>query len=273
MNTHPGNKYIFCVSPGRSGTHYLHRIFSGLHGVCAVHEPEHQYPEYARLKPRLWDLKHTSFQDNAAERRTVKLAQIRDLMEKTHARIYTETNPLFSTLWHDVILNALHDQDVTVIILRRSAPAVLKSLLDLGWFQTKDGNRWMVTAYSVNSLVQHVKREPEADATDLIIGYLLNVEAYARRIKKLCEARGHSVIELSSSALFRNMDSVHQMLGQCGLIPENAQMETPGSAGQNKQTIREKALNTPIQNCEQRISDYLAACAAAHMEVPELCME
>jgi hypothetical protein len=69
------------------------------------------------------------------------------------------------------------------------------------------------------------------------------------------------------------MDSVRQMLGQCGLLPENEQMVIPGSAGQNKQTIREKDFDTPIESCVQSINDYLAACAAAHMEVPELCME
>ena len=270
MNTPKDNRYIFCVSPGRSGTHYLQHVFSCAPGVCAVHEPEHQYSEYAHLKPRLWDLKNTLLQETAVERRQVKLAQINDLLEKTGAAIYAETNPLFSTLWHDVILEALSDRDVTVIILRRNATAVLKSLLDLDWFRGKDGNRWMVTAYSVNSLVKAPHREKKATAAELIIGYLLNVECYALRIKQRCEERGHRVIELDSQHLFEADNAAEELLIRCDLKLDRNRFDELDMASKNKNTIRDKSLDIPLETCKSSIVQYLASCKENAIALPEL---
>src|SRR4030095_1136048 len=94
--------YIFCASPGRAGTYYLSKLFSRAANVCAVHEPEHQWPAYAALKPHRWDLKNRPLSDSFTERRHLKLSQVSDLMSRSTARVYAETNPLFSTLWHDV---------------------------------------------------------------------------------------------------------------------------------------------------------------------------
>jgi len=270
MKSAMDNRYIFCASPGRSGSHYLQRVFDCATGVCSVHEPEHQYSEYAPLKPGLWDLKNTPFSNTTCERRKIKLAQVHDLLGKSGATIYAETNPLFSTLWHDVVLDALTGQDVTVIILRRNASAVLKSLLDLGWFQGKDGNRWMVTAYSVNSLVNSPVQEKSATAAELIIGYLMNVECYTQRIRQRCEAAGHRVIELNSQQLFEDARSIDELASRCGLVLDRNRLAELDRDSQNKQTLRKKSSDVSIDACKNSIDDYLDLYRRNNMPGPDL---
>jgi hypothetical protein len=270
MNSTDNHRYIFCVSPGRSGSHYLQRVLACAHDICAVHEPEHQYSKYAHLKPGRWDLKNTPFADTADERQRLKLGQINDLLAKTGKTVYAETNPLFSTIWHDVIMDALSGQDVTVIILRRNASAVLKSLLDLGWFQGKDGNRWMVTAWSVNSLVQAPVRERQATPAERIIGHLLNVERYAQRIREQCESRGYRIIELVSENLFSDVRAKRLLAEQCGLSLDPDRLELVERTGRNKQTLRKKAIDTPLEECRHSIEEYLLQCRQQHLKIPEL---
>ena len=270
MRSPAENRYIFCVSPGRSGTHYLQRVFECSEDVCAVHEPEHQYSEYAYLKPRLWDLKNTPFSNTTDERRRVKLQQIHDLLGKSGYATYAETNPMFSTLWHDVILEALSDREVTVIILRRNATAVLKSLLDLGWFQGKDGNRWMVTAYSVNTLVKPHVLEKYASTAEMIIGYLMNVESYAQRIKHRCAAQGHRVIELDSQQLFIDACSIEALARQCGLVLNQERLKELNRTSQNKPSLRRKVFDNPISACKTWIDNYLDIYKRKNISVPYL---
>jgi hypothetical protein len=265
-----GNRYIFCVSPGRSGTHYLQQVFSCAKGVCAVHEPEHQFPEYAHLKPHLWDLRNTPLASTASERRHAKLAQVNGILASTGAGIYAETNPLFSTLWHDVLLDALSDCDLTVIILRRNASAVLKSLLDLGWFQGRDGDRWMVTAYSVNSPLKAPVSEGRASAAELIIGYLLNVESNARLIKRRCEQQGHGVIELYSQQLFEEENAIEMLLSRTGLEPDMERLARLNTESRNKQTISKKSTDTPVEACRAELDHYLDSCRENAIDIPDL---
>ena len=262
-------KYIFCVSPGRSGSHYLSHVLAGVGDICAVHEPEHQFPAYSALRPHLWDLKNRLFLDSFTERRHLKLAQISDLMSRSPSVTYAETNPLFSTLWHDVIFDGFSGQDVIVIILRRSAVKVLKSLLDLGWFHSRDGNDWMVTSYSVNSLTQSLGPENQATAFHLVISHILNVEMHAIRIKARCLELGHKVIELRSDQLFGDQEAVHTMLTQCGLGVDLSLLHDVKSSIRNKLATRNKQFDFPLETCAKELDVYLRRCSSSGISVPE----
>lgn len=262
-------KYIFCVSPGRSGSHYLSRVLASGDDICAVHEPEHQFPAYAALRPQLWDLKNRPFADSFVARRHLKFTQISDLMSRFPASTYAETNPTFSTLWHDVIFDGVAGSELVVIILRRFAARVLKSLLDLGWFHGRDGNAWMVTAYSVNTLTQPVAPENQASPFQLIIGHLLNVELYALRIKARCLKLGYKVIELRSDQLFGDHDAVGSLLTQCGLGAGPDAMLEATSEETNKPTTRNKRFDFPLDECVRELDAYLGHCARADILVPE----
>ena len=261
--------YIFCVSPGRSGTYYLSNVFARAANVCGVHEPEHQWPAYAALRPQRWDLKTRVLSDSFTERRQLKLSQISDLMSRSTAHIYAETNPLFSTLWHDVILDGLSGHELVVIILRRSAVNVLKSLLDLGWFQTRSGHGWMVTSYSVNSLVRPLVPETEATGFQLVISHLLNVEMYALRIKARCLELGYRVIELRSDDVFGGPDTAHRLLAQCGLHAPPLDSNDDTSTHTSKPGARNKQFDIPLDRCAAELDVYLAQCARTGVHVPE----
>jgi len=270
MTLPQADKYLFCVSPGRSGTHYLYHVLSCVHDVCAVHEPEHEYPHYARLKPQLWDLKNRPFSDSLAERRDLKLSQISDLLSNNPASVYAETNPLFSTLWHDTLLGELSGKEIIVVILRRNATEVLKSLLDLGWFNTRDGNDWMVSAYSVNSLIQPLSPEQQSTPFDLLSGYLLNVEMYAQRIKRLCQQHGHTVIELHSNQMFGNHVFIMDLLDQCGLRPDTEKLSAVLKKKKNKPPTKKKSFDVPLEICARELKNYLRRCEDCGIDIPEL---
>jgi len=268
--TAQADKYLFCVSPGRSGTHYLYHILSCVHDVCAVHEPEHEYPRYARLKPQLWDLKNRPFSNSLAERRDLKLSQISDLLSHTPASVYAETNPLFSTLWHDAILGELSKKEIIVVILRRNTSEVLKSLLDLGWFNTRDGNDWMVSAYSVNSLIKPLSPEQQATPFDLVTGYLLNIEMYAQRIAQLCKQQGHKIIELHSNQIFGNRELITDLLDRCGLRPDIKKLNAVIEQRKNKPPSREKSFAVPLEICTGELKNYLKRCEDNGVDIPEI---
>jgi hypothetical protein len=195
-------KFVFCASPGRSGTHYLSQLFNLGTEVCSVHEPEHQYSQFSQLKPYNWNLKQALFGNSYTLRQQLKFKQINDLLDASRAEVYVETNPLFCTLWHDELLKDSSQHDVTVIILRRPVVDILKSILDLGWYSDRNGDEWMVSGYSINSLFVPPMKESVAIPMDRVIGYLFNVALYTQNIIQLCEFHGHKVIDVKSNDLF-----------------------------------------------------------------------
>lgn len=269
MIIHPDKKFIFCVNPGRSGSNYLYRILSCADHVCATHEPEHEYREYSHLTPRLWDLKKRPLPESYARRRQAKLVQINGMMGRTNADVYVETNPLFCSLWQDVILDELHNHEVIILILRRNTSEVLKSLLDLGWFSTRDGNNWMTTAYSVNSLVQPIVTESAATPSDLIISYLLNVEMLAQKIKQYCKEHELTVIELDSNQLFGSNEIITSLFTRCGLHADVKQLNSIVFERKNKPGISKKLLDTPLDACTRTIDNYLKLCREQSINIPE----
>lgn len=263
-------QYVFCVSPGRSGTHYLSQVFGLVPEVCSVHEPEHVFPEYSELQPHNWNLKNRLLSDSFFDRRKLKLRQINDLMSATGAEVYVETNPMFCTLWHDVILNENSNHDIKVIILRRNSIDVLKSILDLGWYSERNGDLWMVSAYSVNSLYSPPWKEAQASPMDTVIGCLLNAELYTQKITRICSALGYKVIEISSDELFGDVNSVRKLLSMCDLVVEDQKIQNILKSTHNKPTLNKKRRNLPVETCAKAINEYLSACDRAGLEVPRL---
>lgn len=237
--------------------------------MCAAHEPEHEYQDFIALKPQRWDMKNRPFPSSFAERKILKSSQITSLRSRLGGDVYAETNPLFSTLWHDVVLDLCSGRDLTVIILRRNAQEVLKSLLDLGWFHARDGNDWMVSAYSVNSLVRPLGPEREASPFDLVAGYLLNIELYAQRIRNRCQERGHQVIELYSGQLFGNTQMVMDLFAGCGLQSDPVKLEAIAATGKNKARTRNKGFDIPLDVCARELDQYLRRCVDNGVEVPD----
>jgi len=270
VNTLSGRKFIFCVSPGRSGTHYLSQIFGLVRGVCSVHEPEHQFPKYSELKPHKWNLKQNLLSDSFTDRKQLKFWQIDDLMTTSHADTYVETNPMFCTLWHDVILSEASNYDIKVIILRRNSVDVLKSILDLGWYSERNGDHWMVSAYSANSLFSPPRNEVQASPTDYMIGHLVNAELYTQKITKTCLALGYDVIEVSSNDLFNDVESVLTLLSKCALETDRQKIQKILQSKHNKPAARKKYCDVPIELCTHEINEYLSACNKAEVKIPRL---
>lgn len=263
-------KYIFCVSPGRSGTYYLSQIFDLVPGVCSVHEPDHQFSRYSELKPHEWKLKDNLLSNSYSDRRRIKWWQINDLMSESGAESYVETNPLFCTLWHDVILADSSACDIKVIVLRRNSVEVLKSILDLGWYWKRNGDDWMVSSYSINSLFKPPMKEAQASPLEKVISYLINVELYTQKIKSLCRVFGHELIEVNSEDIFSNVEFTQSILSKSGFRIEEKNIESIQLKKRNKSAAKKKYGDISIELCEKGIQEYFFACGRAGLKVPNL---
>lgn len=261
-------RYVFCVNPGRSGSYFLSEVFGLLPGVCSVHEPEHQFGKYAALKPHNWNLRNQPLSESFKDRSVLKHWQIQDVLTSRNARTYVETNPLFGTLWHDVVLGQATTPDICVIVLRRNPVDVLKSLLDLGWYSARDGDSWMLSAYSVNSLFEPPWQESEATAADLVIGHLINVELCAKKIAEVCATRGFKLVEARAQDLFSDLYAIEDLVRKCGLPMGEENLIALSNLGKNKKNLKSKEGNVSLSVCAKRFDDFLSACDAAVSGLP-----
>jgi hypothetical protein len=108
---------IFCITTGRSGSGYLHKILNMGENVKSYHEP---YPtmffKYLRsvINNGLINTYHTRFD--------AKLPPILDILKDGH--IYAETNHAFIKTFYDIVTDQLMDMNcrLDIIILRRYIP-------------------------------------------------------------------------------------------------------------------------------------------------------
>lgn len=130
-------KYVFCVSPGRSGSNYLSKIFDHAKGWNGLHEPNpvmncHYMSDYLQGK-----------KDTLRKKMPEKFDQIfKDQGEKG----YFESNHCFIKGFGWEVFSKLKQSDVLVISLKRDRRKVVESYMRIGsdpfW---NDGLNWFIT--------------------------------------------------------------------------------------------------------------------------------
>ncbi len=130
-------KYVFCVSPGRSGSNYLSKIFDHAKGWKGLHEPNpvmncHYMSDYLQ-----------GMKDTLQQKMPEKFAQIyRDKGEQG----YFESNHCFIKGFGWEIFSEFDQDEVLIISLKRDKDKVVSSYLRIGsdplW---NDGLNWFIT--------------------------------------------------------------------------------------------------------------------------------
>lgn len=138
---------IFCITTGRSGSHYLATIFGQVAGCRALHEPApvgngRPMRQYAKGRPG-------PIQAVARE----KARKIKDILE--HNNLYVETNHCFIKGFGWFMPEHFTEERLGVIILKRSKPKVVASYMRVGtsplnWM----GRLWITTPEVRNPLVK-----------------------------------------------------------------------------------------------------------------------
>ena len=237
--------YIFCVSPGRSGPYYLSRLFFA-RGRC-LRGPRASINGLRMPRCGLIGgiLKNRPLSDSFTERRHLKLSQVSDPdVPVDRYDVYAETNPLFSTLWHDVILDGLSGHEARrhhLAPLR--AQGAFKSLLDLGWFSDPTRGRLdghAEVAFRQLSLLRPARARDGGDrlpARDQPPSQCRDVRRSDTGPLRWSWATGS--IELRAMTCSSDPDTIHGLLAQCGL--RNLAPLAPGLSATTR--AREQARN------------------------------
>ena len=264
------HRLIFCINSGRSGSEYLYRILDTAQNVRAFHEPE---PDMAgRILPR-YPASRPSLLDRLAYvpvyvRKYQKIRAIRRIIDELPTgHIYAETNHMFILAFHDVVVN--HLKNVDVILLRRYLPAVVKSFVELDHFtpQCRLTRFWFTSPNSPSAVAPALAPDGDLDQIDRIIGYLVDVEARARRF--IARHPNTRVVSVRLAEL--NHLKVRALFATLGLEEGPDMAKLVGGVVNSKPGHKRKVgKSVSIDYCHKRIQQYLAKCARQGLELPDL---
>jgi len=145
--------YIFCISTGRSGSDYLSSVFSHVEGCGAYHEAPPV--TYGYTMQRYLANDERAMQVIAAQ----KLRRIHEL--KSACDVYVETNHCFIKGFGWLLLEALPQERVGVVILKRDRQKIAESYFRIGCTPlTKLGREWIMLPTAHAPLVAPPRRGP-----------------------------------------------------------------------------------------------------------------
>eukprot|EP00188_Purpureofilum_apyrenoidigerum_P002026 Plantae.Rhodophyta-Purpureofilum_apyrenoidigerum.ctg22006.p1 GENE.Plantae.Rhodophyta-Purpureofilum_apyrenoidigerum.ctg22006~~Plantae.Rhodophyta-Purpureofilum_apyrenoidigerum.ctg22006.p1 ORF type:complete len:270 (-),score=42.61 Plantae.Rhodophyta-Purpureofilum_apyrenoidigerum.ctg22006:590-1399(-) len=184
--------------------------------------------------------------------------------------VYSETNPNFKAWFFDIVLQELSPHfEVSVVVVRKWGPALVKSLYQTGFFSVRDGYQWMETANSVNSRIPALAPDNELSALELIISYVIHTEALAGHISGLSKQYGVNLVETRSETLFSKGGAV-EVFEKLGLHPSSSTPLTIGNVQDkyrdDQQKRRLTTINSRADSCSGGKGDKLCV---AHITLEE----
>lgn len=254
-------RLLFCISPGRAGSHYLATLLGTAKNVSAYKEakPVMAY-EFVGMVNNL-PLQYTFNQ------RRIKVEAIKQQIKRNPKdSIYCETNHMFIKTFYDVVINSFKES-AEVIILRRNLPKVLKSFVDLGYFgHNEESLNWMTRPGKINSVFPLYKPFNMMNQYEKCISYLIDIECRALKFKK--EFKNIKTYEIDVDKL-NNIEQVNNFFN---LLNIRATEKTPKLVGTiiNNRIERKKEFNTftTIEKCQEECKKYLQETAKNHIIVP-----
>lgn len=249
--------FIFAISSGRTGTKFFEQLFSSARNVLCFHEL-HPLMSHEYLRRPLWETYH--------ERMSVKAAAIAGRIAEPNWPANTsfcDTSNYFIKSWWDVAIDRFAaDYPIVVVVIRRHMAAVLKSMVDLGWFggRGKVAGKFLYTANSNVSFVQPLLADEEMDHFDKALTHLFDVEAKAqffkRRFARHPNVRVH---EICLEQVTRSTDAARKFLLRLGLQP-TPQTDGVLTAGETNARVDKKnaAVPTNLTYAQQRIDQFVA---------------
>lgn len=129
-------KYIFCISPGRSGSNYLSKVLKCIEGIHSEHEPEmtmNGVPMQAYLNGDKQQIK-------------AMMPEKFNAIEKSRGSgIYFESNHCFIKAFGWELFDYIDQRNTAVIILHREKQKVVESYSRIGSDPYgEDGINWLI---------------------------------------------------------------------------------------------------------------------------------
>jgi hypothetical protein len=259
------HRLIFCINSGRSGSQYLAELLATAKDVYAAHEAD---PD---MSGRYLSMVCKQGPENTYSARCVKAKAIRKILgEHPDGTVYAETNHMFIKTFDDVIMRQFENYPITVVVLRRHLASVLKSFVAMGYFSDRNEAwpSWMPLPGSCGSEFQPPVLDRNPDQYELAIGYLIDIEARAQQFRRrypFCQVHD---IRLES---LQDPSQVQNLFRELQLEPGPQTVRVAGRPV-NQRTRRkvEIGIETTLEYCEQRISEYLRICSEQGVRVPAL---
>jgi len=189
--------------------------------------------------------------------------------------IYAETSNYFIKTWYDVVMDYFsYNYSVNIVILRRPLPEVIKSSMELGWYNILKFNwtRYLPhPIYSKNSLIANLESDDLMQSGEnqkpnnilntaykFNIWHCLDVEKKAQRfVKRYANNPKVKIVQVRLDQL-QTQSQVSLFLSKLGLSPTEL---TWAHVGERSNERTEKKLHrwskTTISICRERIEQFI----------------
>lgn len=243
-------RLVFAAHPGRCGSNYLADLMRLIPNVDAHHEAVPRMTG-AILRRVVDEGLRATYPDriHKVDELRAKLATLPD------GAVHLDTSHMFVKTMADVILDAFNHDRITVLRIHRSPADLLRSFLELGWFSCRN-SYWQDWAHLPITPHCPFRLEPDVqlDESDLILGYLADVEARTRRV--LEAAPMVKVVDVAFDRL-TTVRGVERMLRSLDLPFPTAARAFVGTQVNDK-TRNKEAIGRPIDRdwCVERVGRF-----------------
>ena len=186
-------------------------------------------------------------------------------------KVYCETSQMFIKTFFDVVASEFSSK-LEVIALRRYLPEVIKSFFDLGYFSRDrpfyDRN-WGVSPFAVTSSAIPIAPLDQLDQIDLIIAYLVDIEARAQRFKD--EYSDINVVDVRLEHL-NTIGRVLNLFEALRLEPTSKTFDLLRSGKVNQRSSEKAVLGArkiSLDYCENRLELYLSKASDLGISIPQ----
>jgi len=210
-------RYLFCINAGRSGSDYLTELLARAENAVSLHE----------ALPIMNGVQMQRFNegDEAALRALmpVKLAQIRK-KSRGGRKVYCETNHSFIKGWGWLVPEAIPQERIGVVVLRRSAEQVIHSHLRVRNVPgtTRWSRTWVLTPGAARN---HLPPPSRDDRYSLCRWYVDEIERRARAYRERFPDITYLECDLEQ---LNDRDFVGELFGRFGLVPSSQLEEAVG---------------------------------------------
>ncbi|MCF7859623.1 MAG: hypothetical protein K9N07_09955 [Candidatus Cloacimonetes bacterium] len=261
---HKKKRLIFCINSGRCGSNYLAELLGSADKVISFHEKK------PRMIGRYLRMIENEEYKNSYKKRMIKVKSIlwSQLLKKKE-KIYCETNHMFIKTFFDVVSD--YFKDIDVIILRRNLSSVLKSFLELGYFdnsfsKSTKWSKWMCRSDSKTKAIEPLYDYDKMDQYDKIISYLIDIEARTQRYIK--EYPNVKITQVRIEEL-NNYDNVINLFDSLNLKVSNKTKNIYQKKINSRMKGKEKTnIKTTLDYCEDRINNYVKKAKENQIKVP-----
>jgi hypothetical protein len=247
-------RLTFSINAGRSGSAYLAAILKAVHGVTVEHEGR---PDMA-----IGWMPHCKEHGLAASFGARSWAKTRPIAAKLNGargrRWYVETSHLFIKSFWDVAMAHFYTRlgcNVNVVVLRRYAPDVVKSMLRLG-FDAVEQQGWYHLPGDAMAALNYVPMESERMRA---IGYLYDIEAKTSEFRR--RFANVDMIDVRVENL-NTATSIRRLYRQLGLSDDSSGIAMPTSTQLDElagRPVNTKPAEKPTHASEAAGDDTVAA--------------